>query len=142
VELNVKGILWGNETMMMPRNREQLDNYWAETRKMIDEMLNRHGIGKVPCGVSIGPGWLPAVDEALGKLVEAGWDKQLGQVKQKFAQLRIYLDGKHEEKFNAIILEAEDRCDKLCEACGKERQKKGMRAGWALCDECGTEEKR
>lgn len=128
------------------KDYKELESYWAENHKSIDEMLKRHGIGEVPCGVSVGAGWIPIVDRTLGKLIEAGWDKELGQVKQKFCQLRIYLDSRNvpeelRNKLYAIIEEAEYECDRTCEMCGKERQKKGIKAGWALCDDCGKDER-
>lgn len=187
-KLKVRGVVWDLAMTMMPKNRKEIEAYWDETRKRIDVMLDGYGIKKVRCGVSIGPGWLPVVHKALGQMIEAGWDKELHQVKQKFCQLRIYIgEGMYDNvdnpvkrffrkpivalassnkvpskirimlwdlsrtrlfrehkpsRISEIIREAEDKCDDLCEVCGQERQKKGIRSGWALCDECGKEEKR
>lgn len=55
-------------------------------------VMDRFGIGRPRCGFSIGEGWIPPVERAFEKMIAAGWDGKLSQVKQKFCQLRIYID--------------------------------------------------
>ena len=123
------------------------------TNDPVSEVLSRHGIAPPRCGFYVGPGWLPIVDRALGRLVEAGWDRGLEQVKQKFCQLRIYLscslgyveDGKwYPNDLGKIVNEAADECDRVCEVCGGERESKGGGWGLAACNACkrDLEEKR
>ena len=96
------------------------------------------GIDYPRCGFWVDDGWRPTVIEALKKLIAAGWDRKLEQVKQKFCGLRIYLG--HEQvrtpEFRKIIGEAEAICDGLCENCGLEREEKGQGWGRAYCNAC------
>lgn len=101
----------------------------------------------------VGLGWLPVVRKCFEAMIAAGWNRELEQIKQKFCQLRIYIsqpteivqDGKFVLDENGkitltelgkLIYLAVNECDKLCEVCGCEREKKGVRSGWALCNEC------
>lgn len=102
--------------------------------------LERLGIDAPPSGFDIGPGWLPIVEYALEEMVAAGWDKRLGQVKQKFCRLCIYLDGATNEGIESIIAEAEVEADATCERCGKEREGRGSATGMALCSRCKEDE--
>lgn len=110
----------------------------AEVRAM-QQTLDKYGIDTPPCGSSVGVGWIPIVDECLGRLIAAGWDKQLAQIKQKFLGLRIYLDGPHNETFAAIVREAEDECEVTCELCGAPRERTGSGVGRATCNRCREE---
>lgn len=85
---------------------------------------------------SIGRGWHPIVIKLCDQLVEAGWDRQLHQVKEKFGGLRFYI-GKSNEKIQALIEEAENKCDKTCEECGAEGKLMNT-GGWdkTLCSLC------
>lgn len=55
-------------------------------------IMDRFGIDPPRCGFSIGAGWIPTVERAFEKMIAAGWDGKLNQVKQKFCQLRIYIE--------------------------------------------------
>lgn len=66
----------------------------------------------------VGDGWLPLVKELIEKLIDAGWNREVTQVKEKFAGLRFYINGGTDEIFN-IIQEAEDKSYNICEICGK-----------------------
>jgi hypothetical protein len=59
------------------------------------------------------------------------------QVKEKFAQLRIYVNGETEE-VRRIILAAEDKAAKTCQVCGKPGQPRKKQSGWlwTVCDDC------
>lgn len=121
--------------------------HWDKAKELSDAMLKELDIKPPPCGFYVGPGWMPPVRRALEKMIEAGWDKDLHQVKQKFCRLRIYIDHKLfstnkelHDKLGAIIADAADECDQICEFCGMKREKQGMGVGLALCNKCKGEE--
>jgi hypothetical protein len=119
-------------------------NYCGNGQILCDELLTKYDIEPPRCGVFVGPGWVPAVDRMLGRLIEAGWDKNLAQIKQKFCRLRVYLDRTPQDpqlsaKLERIISTAETECDNLCEACGKSREFRGMGTGMAICNKCERE---
>lgn len=184
------------------RLRPDLQNqdHWEDTRAEGKNVLERLGIDNPRCGFGIAMGWMPTVERALEKMIAAGWDKDLHQVKQKFCGLRIYIGAgtfenvdnpvkrffrrpvialaqnqeiwpKHRKdglgrilykifstihialwdlsrsrllrehktsEIARIIEEAEAECDRLCENCGNEREKKGHGTGMALCNTCGV----
>ena len=111
-----------------------------EVEKMdkVTELLARLDIKPPQCGFSIGDGWFPIVEVALEKMVAAGWDHDLQQVKQKFCGLRIYI-GDTNQRIDEIISWAEALCWRACEHCGKPHgiDFRGF-GGWgeALCEEC------
>ncbi len=82
---------------------------------------------------SIGDGWLPLVQELIEKLIKAGWDKEIKQVKEKFGGLRFYTGAGNEEIWK-IIQWAENESYKICETCGS-REDVSQTKGWitTLC---------
>jgi len=157
-------------------------NYWDTCRAEGQRVMDRFGIAPPRCGFGIGLGWIASVERAFEKMVAAGWNKDLHQVKQKFCGLRIYIGfGGQDDVDNFLkkivrkavhklacqqlfhkkirhllfdlrdsnllrqwrpnriakaVAEAEEECWNICEVCGKEREKKGQRSGWALCNAC------
>jgi hypothetical protein len=105
--------------------------------EFIEEMLVKLGVPHPECGICVGPGWVPPLEEALTKMVSSGWDKNLSQIKQKFCGLRIYI-GQENKAIRAAIAKAEEDCARLCEHCGLEREEKGDGFGLALCNACRT----
>lgn len=105
----------------------------------IDELLQKHGIKYPSCGFSIGDGWLSIVDEAFEKMIEAGWDRDLQQVKEKFCGLRIYI-GNGSEAVDVIIRDAERKAALCCENCGRSHGLRVPRCGAALCPKCKGKE--
>jgi hypothetical protein len=93
------------------------------------------GIQYPRCGFWICFGWLSVVKDTLQKMVEAGWNKDLQQLKQKFGGLRIYI-GESTPEVDAIIQGAEALCDTLCEACGNKHGLTIPISGYALCTDC------
>lgn len=136
---------------MRPRDRGEMREYNDKCTAEFKALLEEFGVGPPRCYSGIGLGWIRPVRTMFKELVEAGWDKQLSQVKQKFCQLRVYLeqstsmkreDGTWGPNDLAVIIDrAVLACDKLCEICGQTRKKQGVSVGWALCDDCGTREK-
>jgi hypothetical protein len=95
-------------------------------------------------GFCVGDGWEPAIrrlSEKLEPLIAALPDDEnrpvAAQVKEKFGQLRFYLDGGTEEMTRAIQ-EAYDETDKTCEDCGAPGERRG--GGWiqTLCGPCAA----
>lgn len=88
------------------------------------------------CGsFSIGPGWYGLVMILIDKAVDAGWNKEICQVKEKFGTLRFYINGASTEVHN-IISKYENLSYKICEDCGSAGEQRT--GGWirTLCDTC------
>ena len=87
---------------------------------------------------SISSGWLGLVKELIEKAIEAGWDRQICQVKEKFGGLRFYINSAPEEVHN-LIREAEKKSYEICESCGDPGEPR--RGGWitTLCDKHNEE---
>lgn len=100
-------------------------------------MLSTRNIRYPYCGFDIGDGWYPSVVAALDKMIAAGWDKDLAQIKQKFGGLRIYI-GQATDDVYQIIHGAEALCDTLCEGCGKPHGLKVPLSGMAYCEPCAA----
>ena len=112
------------------------DKQWKRADLEIDRIMKTYNIAKIPCGFSVGPGWLPPLEKMIVKLKALGWDgKYLAQVKQKFCQLRVYLDFTTQAMEEAIR-DAEIECNTMCEYCGKPHGLDVPRGGMALCPEC------
>lgn len=99
------------------------------------DILRELDIPYPPAGFFIGDGWMPIVEDALRKMVDAGWDKKLGQVKEKFKGLRIYLDGEYTQELEEIIKAAERACGVTCDDCGGPREE-SYGFGNPVCDMC------
>ncbi len=102
---------------------------------MVHELLAKYEVADPICGFHCPPGWLGIVDDLLGALIQAGWDRQLTQLKSKFGSLRVYI-GAGSPELDSLIIAAEREADKTCEQCGSPGQK---RSGWwikTLCEAC------
>lgn len=108
---------------------------WNKIQEETDAFLAKHEIKNPECGFYVGPGWLPIVFASLREMIDAGWNKDLHQVKQKFCTLRIYIGEADQEIYN-IIHEAEKKCAVICEICGKRHDQKVPKSGMALCEVC------
>lgn len=67
-------------------------------------------------------GWEPIVERLINDLVFVDPLIKIAQVKEKFAELRVYVDRGSDDAWEAIcdlIHEAEDECAKTCQQCGK-----------------------
>lgn len=99
-------------------------------------MLRReHGIDDAPDEIWIGPGWFGLLDETIAKLIAAGWDRKVAEIKQKFCALRFYVGGRDDNAIRAILLDAERRSVTMCEHCGEPHKLKRL-MGVALCEAC------
>lgn len=121
-------------------------------RERIDALLAEIGQEYPYCGFHVGDGWFPHVADALRKMSKVDLPWKLAQVKQKFCQLRIYVDFPREEQrpwvwepehplsgrvkeVQKYIGEAEDACDVACEDCGRWVEG-GPASGTKLCKRC------
>lgn len=102
----------------------------------IEQILNKYEIKYPRCGAYIEDGWLPLVESLIQELIQAGWDKKLSQIKQKFGGLRFYVDTVNKD-WRAIIDKYEEASYKVCELCGDAGKKRSI-DGWltVICNEC------
>ena len=113
--------------------KRERDEREARDKAYLAEM----GIEWPRCGFWVDRGWRALVDETLKKMIAAGWDRSLSQVKQKFCELRIYVGTvPRDPAITAIIDEATKRSHEICEGCGLEREAKGIQMGRAYCNAC------
>jgi hypothetical protein len=82
------------------------------------------------------PGWLPIIDEALGQMVAAGWNRDLHTLKSKFCRLLIRVDDNASPQIKAIIRDADAKSGRACEYCGKSHGLETPMCGTALCKTC------
>lgn len=80
-------------------------------------------------------GWYPLIKNLIDELITLGWDKQVTQVKEKFGELRFYINGGSDEIYNKIT-EAEKLSHETCELCGEKGElRTKIRWFTTLCDE-------
>lgn len=79
-------------------------------------------------------GWVPLMTELHEQLVEVSPNFAYAQVKQKFAELRVYVSGATPEARD-LIRDAEVASRTVCEECGEPGKPCQSRGGWyrALC---------
>ena len=84
-------------------------------------------------GFDCNDGWYDLLDEMLSKIQH--YQIKIVQIKEKFAQLRVYTEHIDEE-VEKIIEIYEDRSIKTCEICGKRGEIRNT--GWirTLCNSC------
>lgn len=115
-------------------NRRQ---YLALSKMVAENLIDKHDLGEVPCGLSVNIGWVPIVDRCLQELhLGRG---QLIEVKQKFCQLVVYVirpDLGTWARQEAALIVAEKQADITCEVCGGPRPHVGIASGVAACPEC------
>ncbi len=80
-----------------------------------------------------GEGWLAMIVNLIQELIEAGWDKQIRQIKEKFGGLRFYASGTTDTQA-ALIGRYEKLSYETCEVCGNPGT--CIDTGWrrTLCD--------
>jgi hypothetical protein len=108
------------------------------THRQFVDLMVKHGVKYDTFMGYVGEGWLPLIDELMTKIIALGWDKDLHQVKEKYAGLRFYI-GSATEEIHDIISEYERKSLKTCEQCGEPGKVVGT--GWllTLCEECDKE---
>lgn len=86
-------------------------------------------------------GWLELIKNCIEECIEAGWNKEICQIKEKFGGLRFYINSANKEVFD-IISKYEKLSYETCEWCGTTENVKIRKNGWwrTLCDKCNKEE--
>lgn len=75
-------------------------------------------------------GWLGLLDELCDRLEREFPDVRFTQIKDKFAELRIYYEGP--DGANALIEEAVLRSGRMCEVCGDAAIQGTKPSGWMV----------
>ena len=81
----------------------------------------------------VGEGWYGIIKKLIEDAIEAGWNKEICQVKEKFGGLRFYINGATEE-VHEIISKYCTLSHRTCEDCGEPGESRS--GGWirTLCD--------
>lgn len=101
------------------------------------EVLRSTAQERFGCEVSIGVGWVDLLLAVDDWLIEIGQPPVWGQVKEKYAGIRLYADSSLGELANDIIDHAENGYSlNVCETCGAPGRTRD-RSGWfyTSCDE-------
>lgn len=77
----------------------------------------------------VSDGWIPLIQKLIEEAIEAGWDKQVCQVKEKFGGLRFYINSASDEVFD-IISKYEKLSYETCDVCGEKGELR--KGGWLL----------
>lgn len=118
---------------MLLLDREELDEQHEQEGKMEEEympfMSDRIRI-YVPYG------WMSIVWDMLDRIAEVGpGDYEIVQIKEKFAELRVYFNKPVEDDvIEEIVDEAKKEAKNTCQVCGKQPSQR-VSDGWAyqLC---------
>lgn len=98
------------------------------------------GPSQIPDWLStVGDGWHPLLLSLHRDLLLVAPDYKVGQISEKFAGLRVYLDSPYTKEINELISRTQDASLLICEICGR-RGERGFRPGsriWlkTLCEE-------
>lgn len=101
-----------------------------------------HGSRFAEDGFSCGDGWYQLLHDMLLEIevayAKSGVENKLsiGQIKQKFGELRVYIHDAIPEAYD-IISEKQKVSTSICEQCGKEGELRSLIRWYrTLCDEC------
>ena len=97
----------------------------------------KYNTDHVPCGVWIPPGWEAHVEEFIGEL-HVRCFSNVGEIKEKFGGLRIYMDPGTCDDCFALADEYEVSC-KFCQECGVPTNDVKWVGSWLAglwCEEC------
>lgn len=98
--------------------------------------------------VSCSRGWYPILIQLDRDLAAIDPDYTVHQVKEKYASLRYYYRASEsvtesdQQRMDALVDEAEERCEATCEQCGEPGHRYSSRHGWlrTLCAACAAAE--
>lgn len=104
------------------KNCESLDAF------IISEEMNHFDLLKLAqlngINLQMRSGWYPLLKKLVIELHQAGWDKRVSCIKEKYAELRFHTPG-----FDEIIDRYTEESKTVCETCG-ERGKIRTQGGW------------
>lgn len=107
--------------------KESLQEYMFNTYgKILDDRVS---FNRVP------DGWFDIIDQALNKLYKIEGIKVL-ECKEKFAQLRIYINVWDNSEANKILEEAEFKSQYVCEICGVSGERRKKLSGYWIKTLC------
>ena len=101
------------------------------------DLLRRHDLHAQGWS-SIGPGWVPMVERLINDLRALGWDGELGQIKEKFGELR-FIPCVWDDAMRVRILAARRASHTTCWRCGSEGNIRDV-VNWyvACCEACAA----
>lgn len=87
-------------------------------------------------------GWLQIIHDLVWDLIELGWDRRIGQIKEKFGTLHFYVGATTEAVLDRIR-KAEDLSVFTCGKCGNSHARQHEFNGWMLtrCTPCMEHQK-
>lgn len=115
-------------------SEEEFENYLESIGGLQNGFYNDRPAIKERGFFSIGDGWLELVKNLIEELIDAGWNRQVCQAKEKFGGLRFYVNDTSDE-CDKIISKYESLSMETCEVCGEKGETRS--GGWitTLCDE-------
>jgi ribosomal protein L37AE/L43A len=99
-------------------NEQILDDYLKSIGGLINGYYPDRPKIKSSLFCEVHDGWLPLIKELIEKLITAGWNKEICQIKQKFGGLRFYVNDASDE-CHKLINEYEAKSKVTCETCGE-----------------------
>jgi hypothetical protein len=91
----------------------------------MDNQLYFVGLKKVPTTLEVvlnqvPDSWRSIVENLINDLFECGWNGEIEQIKEKFGELRFYINQtKNLEAIYSLITEAELLTESICIMCGE-----------------------
>ena len=91
---------------------------------IVKSLLAKYGINYSPINSEIGKGWEPLLENLLRALKLLDPDLKIGQIKEKFGSLRVYVDPtptnskENETKKYELCRQAQEDSAKVCIVCG------------------------
>ena len=97
-------------------------------------------------GVECGKGWYKLIEPVVAYIEEYNKNRPdeekiaILQIKEKYAELRIYVSYGTDELYD-MISDAEDKSHNICEVCGAEENVGLKISGWymTMCQDCAKE---
>lgn len=117
--------------------KKEFNNYLTSIGGLVDRSTTRPASPHFLFGVECDDGWLELIAELIQELVDAGWTRQICQIKEKFGGLRFYADGLPVNGLE-ILSKYEKHALETCELCGSTEKVKlcGRRWWKTLCIDC------
>lgn len=84
----------------------------------------------------VGPGWGKLLDQLHAELAAVDPNYQIVQVKEKFGDLRVYIEASYPDPLWDIIAAYERLSSGVCENCGQPGKHTDTRWIKTLCDPC------